>query len=299
MTVSVYLPLVLSLALAVVSHPVARGLAPRTAATALVLAAALAALASTWGLLLLGATLLAETPLVAESHAAQSFGIGDPVPDVVAVGAAALLALGAYRLLGTHRHRRAVNRELRALCEHSAAEELVVIDDHDPQAMAVPGRVRRPGHILVTSGMLAALTTDERGVLLAHERAHLRLHHHVPHAVVEAAAALNPLLRPTRDAVVYLLERWADEAAADEVGNRLLAARALARAALATPRSWPLAFHQLGVTSRVVALQGAPPPARRVVAGGVVILGLTATLAAADATVAFAQLIQSLLPGGF
>jgi predicted transcriptional regulator len=49
-----------------------------------------------------------------------------------------------------------------------------------------------------------------------------------------AAAAVNPLLAPVREAVTYLVERWADEEAAEAVADRRLVARAVARAALAT-----------------------------------------------------------------
>lgn len=52
------------------------------------------------------------------------------------------------------------------------------------------------------------------------------------------------------------------------------------------------------MTSRVAALQAAPPPSRRMLAGAVVLLGLVTTLAAGDATVAFVELVEWLLPSG-
>ena len=64
--------------------------------------------------------------------------------------------------------------------------ELVVLDDVDHQAYAVPGR---PGRIVVSSGLLRALTAAERRGVLAHERAHLRHHHHVHHTAAQLAAA--------------------------------------------------------------------------------------------------------------
>jgi beta-lactamase regulating signal transducer with metallopeptidase domain len=113
----------------------------------------------------------------------------------------------------------------------------------------------------VAEAVERALDHDERAVLLAHERAHLSERHHWLRAVVDAAAAVNPLLRPARDTVAFLLERCADEAAADTVGSRTLAARSLARAALATTdatRGEALAFQRLAITTRVAALQVAP-----------------------------------------
>jgi Zn-dependent protease with chaperone function len=300
MTISVYVPLALSLLLAALSRPLARRLSPRTAAPALVLASALAAAATTWGLLLLAATLLQEAPPVTERVSPRALALGEPVPNVVGVAAAAMLAVGLYRLAVTVRSRRSTHRALRQLCDSSAAEELVVVAAREPHAVAVPDRPGRAGRILVTSGMLAALTADERGVLLAHERAHLREGHSWQRAVVDAAAALNPLLRPAREAVAFLLERCADEAAATAVGSRALAARSLARAAFATTaaaRAEALAFQQLAVTARVAALQAVPPPSRRLIAAGVVLVGVMTTLAAGDATVAFVALAERLFPG--
>jgi beta-lactamase regulating signal transducer with metallopeptidase domain len=119
--------------------------------------------------------------------------------------------------------------------------------------------------------MLRALPADERRVLLAHEAAHLRHHHHLYVQLAELGAAANPLLRPLASAVRAGTERWADEDAADDVGDRTLAARALARAGLARALASPgrcsapratLAGVDAGVAHRALALL-APPPRRR------------------------------------
>jgi beta-lactamase regulating signal transducer with metallopeptidase domain len=107
---------------------------------------------------------------------------------------------------------------------------LVLVDDSVPTAYSVAGRHAR---VVVSTAMLTALSPEERRVLLAHERAHLCHRHHLYLHLTRLAAAANPLLRPTSRAVAYGVERWADEAAASEVGDRSLTARALARAALA------------------------------------------------------------------
>src|SRR6185437_6184983 len=49
----------------------------------------------------------------------------------------------------------------------------------------------------------------------------------------------NPLLRPVAAQAGYTVERWADERAAAQAGNRTLAAVAVARAALATSQAPP------------------------------------------------------------
>jgi Peptidase family M48 len=107
---------------------------------------------------------------------------------------------------------------------------LVVVDDARPDAYAVPG-VR--GRVVVTRAMLRALPAGERRVLLAHEASHLRHRHHLYVLAAELAATANPLLRRVVQVVRVAVERWADEDAATLVGDRRLAARALARAALA------------------------------------------------------------------
>ena len=99
-----------------------------------------------------------------------------------------------------------------------------------PTAFAVAGA---PGHVVVSTAMLNALDADERKVLLAHEAAHLRHHHHLYTQLAQLAAAANPLLRPLARVIAEGTERWADEVAAAEVGSRRLVARGLARAALA------------------------------------------------------------------
>ncbi|MFD0504110.1 hypothetical protein ACFQ0G_16340 [Streptomyces chiangmaiensis] len=73
-------------------------------------------------------------------------------------------------------------------------------------------------------------------MLLAHERAHLAHRHAFLATAVTLAAAADPLLAPVRTTVTFLVERWADERAADVVGDRSTTARALARAALTTRR---------------------------------------------------------------
>ncbi len=322
----VYLPLLVSLLLAVISPLLARRLAPGRAGVALVAAAAMAAASSTWVLLLLGATVLPDTPVVAEHAAAEGAHFIDPVPDGVGALAVAALAVGGYRAVVVLRRRRAGTRALRALCAACrcpAAEahagggaaggsggELVMVPLDDPHACAVPGRWGRGGQIVLTRGMARVLGAPQRRVVLAHEQAHLAQHHHGQATAVELAAALNPLLGPTRDAVRYLVERDADEYAATEVGDRGLAARALAIAALAgtgpglagtglasTRGDGALGYERLGVGRRVAALQAAPLPERRLGPAMVLVLGSLTALAAADATWAFARLVHAALPG--
>ncbi|HWR48088.1 MAG TPA: M56 family metallopeptidase [Pseudonocardiaceae bacterium] len=299
MTISVYVPAALSLLLAAISRIVVARTAP-TRAAAFVVAAMLCAAAATWGLVLLSATLLGCTSLVADEALERGVQLQDPVPTLIGVTAVVLLIFGAVRVGRVLRARRATNRELRAVCSSCGTGELAVVALEAPHAFAVPGR---PGRILVTRGLLSVLDGDERRVVLAHERAHLRSRHHWLRAATEVCAAVNPVLIPVREAVAFLVERSADEHAAAVTGSRELVARALTKAALASEaagrvRLWPAAlpFAGCGVSARVAALRSDPPRPDPLVPSSVLALGVATAIAAVQATVAFYQLIYWLWP---
>ena len=133
--------------------------------------------------------------------------------------------------------------------------------------------------------------------MLAHERAHLRQAHHLLRATTELAAALNPLLIPSRDAVAYLVERAADEAAADTVGSRTVAAAALVKVALTSATAaagTQLAFHQHAVLDRVAALRSPPVNSVRPLAVACLAAALLTTGAAGDATLAFGRIAAAV-----
>jgi Zn-dependent protease with chaperone function len=299
MTISVYVPAALSLLLAAISRIVVARTAP-TRAVAFVIAAMLCAAAATWGLVLLSATLLGCTSLVADEALERGVQLQDPVPKLIGVTAVVLLIFGAVRVARVLRARRATTRELRAVCNSCGTGELAVVALDAPHAFAVPGR---PGRILVTRGLLSVLDGDERRVVLAHERAHLRSRHHWLRAATEVCAAVNPVLIPVREAVAFLVERSADEHAASVTGSRELVARALTKAALASEAAgrvgvWPAAlpFAGCGVSARVAALRSDPPRPEPLVPSSVLALGVTTAIAAVQATIAFYQLIYWLWP---
>lgn len=291
MRISVYLPMLLSLALTTAAPLMARYLAPALATRTLTATTAIAAAASTWGLALLSLTLLIDTPAAQERLA-----ILDPVPTPIAAAAAIALVWGVWRGARTIRVRHCTEREMRAVCALCQPNgELAVITDDTPHAYAVPGR---PGRILISTGLLRTADATDRRVVLAHERAHLHHCHHRYRAVADLAAAINPLLVPTRTAVTYLVERWADEAAATVVGNRPTTARSLAKIALTTPdasRGAVLAFHRHAVTERVRALQAPPTPSVPALAMACSLPAGLAALAAGDATLAFLRLLAQPL----
>ncbi len=294
MNPGVFVPLLLSALLAAASGTIATRLPPKRATLALVGGSVVAAVTSTWALALLTSAVVPGLLLRGLPELSE-VGTGTFVRGTLSLGALVSLGVGARRLVRVVSSRRATRRELRALCAGHGGE-LVVAAAEAPHAFAVPGS---PSRILVTTGMLRALDAGERRVLFAHERAHLRKRHHGLRAVAEVAAALNPLLIPVREAVAFLIERWADEAAAAEVGDRQLAARSLARAAIATREAeaagGAMCFHYLAVRRRVAALQAPPVPDRKVPALGVALLVGTATGAVGQATAEFILILDLLL----
>ncbi|MFG5718106.1 M56 family metallopeptidase [Streptomyces murinus] len=284
MRFDVYSPLALSLLLAAAGPLTGRYVAPAAAARVLAAAAVLTAGATTWTLMLLGATLLGDVPAVVRG-AGQGGAAADPVPVVIGLAACLALVVVGVRLHRAVRAERRTRRALRRLCAGQPADtELIVAASAVPRACAVPGR---PGRILVTSAMLGALGPAERRALLAHERAHLAHRHDVLVTAATLAAAADPLLCPVRSTVVYLVERWADERAAAAVGDRRTTAHALARAALTAQRGGgvcALHFADRAVTRRIAALQAAPQPSLGSAALAVLALSTLPPLLAADAT---------------
>src|SRR5215472_16301799 len=90
----------------------------------------------------------------------------------------------------------------------------VAIVDHDaPAVYCLPcGRYQ----IVISAGALAALTPEQLRAVLAHERAHLRRHHHVILALATALARAFPrvpLLSQAQPQLAVLAEMAADDAA--------------------------------------------------------------------------------------
>jgi beta-lactamase regulating signal transducer with metallopeptidase domain len=264
MTVAVWLPFVASVVVALLAWPVAARVNPRRGAWLFALTGLVAAACSTWALLLLTVSLVDDIP---GTYLNEALPIADP-PSVVASG---VLLIVAARLVTVLHRQRDLMASVRPVVASSDGE-LVVIPDRRPLAFAAPGR---PGRIVVTDSMLSGLTSDQRRVVLAHERAHLSGRHSTAITIAQLAAAANPLLIPVKNAVAFLCERDADEQAAREVGDRVLVAEALTAAALLTrARSrytsslrdvLPVpAFHRYSVVDRVAALTadrgpGVPP----------------------------------------
>ncbi|GAA0280471.1 M56 family metallopeptidase [Actinomadura nitritigenes] len=203
------------------------------------------------------------------------FGDDRPVPGAVGIPVTALTLAG---LIAVSRAGARWTRELRAAGDDARRP----LETPLPIAVAVPGR---RGGVLVSRGLLRDLTSEELRVVFEHEGSHLRHRHHRYLAAGTVATSLLPFLRPLEARLRLAVERWADEDAAEAVGDRALVARTIARVALAhRPAPGPAAgFADSGVVQRVEALLGTPP-AKNTVTGPLLLLGngfVTSSLTAA------------------
>ncbi|HEY0259671.1 MAG TPA: M56 family metallopeptidase [Lacisediminihabitans sp.] len=156
---------------------------------------------------------------------------------VVLGSAAAAIALGLFArllycaargLIESSRLRRSHVLGLRLIAHHRRDLGALVIDHPAAAAYCLPGR---GSQVVLTSAAIEALDGGQLAAVMAHERAHLRGHHHL---VLAAARALDrafprvPLFREARTAITRLVEMVADDDAASTNG-RLTVATALVR----------------------------------------------------------------------
>jgi len=315
MHLAVYLPLVIPVLAALAARPLADRLPP-VAATWLLAGSSLAlAVASSAVLGLLALTALVRVPFVATSAntSVQAISRSDTVSLPVAIAAGALLAAAAAAACRALWRRGtaivAAGRQARRL---PGSGQVVVTEDDAADAYTLPGW---PCRIVITSGMLRALTESERKVLVAHERAHAGGSHYLFTSAARLAAAANPLLRPVAAQVGYTVERWADERAAEAAGDRPLTARAIARAAMASTAAPPdrdgqatalglvggkdaerkekASLRRAGpVPRRVAALLGPPPRTSLLLLAGAVLLVALSGASALEAARNLHQLLE-------
>ncbi|MEV0400180.1 M56 family metallopeptidase [Actinoallomurus sp. NPDC050550] len=268
MVVDVWMPLLVPLLAVPLVRLLADRLSPRSASWLLAATGVLLSGCTALALLLLTGAGLLRVPFVAAAEHLSPVLLRrmSPVPVPLACAASAALAVTIILAIWTL-HRRRAALMLARNASRSRRGGLAVLRDELPDAYAVPGR---PGTVVVTTGMLRALDARERDVLLAHERAHLAGRHHWFTLTMDVATVLHPALAALHGPLRYHLERWADESAADAVGDRRVVARAIARAALArsragSPVSAPgpvLSAISGPVPRRVAALLAAPAPRR-------------------------------------
>lgn len=144
---------------------------------------------------------------------------------------------------------------------------------------------------MVSLGLLRRLEPDERQVVLAHEQAHLDLRHDRFLRLGDASARAVPVLVPLVRQLRFATERWADEAAAEQLGDRQLVARAIARAALVGTAPAPaMGVGGTGVADRVKAMI-APAPGRSWAGAAVFVSASAALVTLASATLQLHHLV--------
>ncbi|MGY1804437.1 M48 family metalloprotease [Blastococcus sp. SYSU D00922] len=133
---------------------------------------------------------------------------------LAAVLASELLGVLALSWVRTARTRRR-HRDLLELVVQPSADlpDTRLLEHPAPVAFCIPGA--RP-LLVLSSGMVAELDGDEVAAVVAHERAHLREHHHLlllPFVAWEAALPVLPAAARAHAAVRELVEMRADDVA--------------------------------------------------------------------------------------
>jgi Zn-dependent protease with chaperone function len=211
-----------------------------------------------------------------------------------------LAAVLAFELLGvlllswvrTARTRRRHRALLELVVQPSAAiPDTRLLDHPAPVAFCIPGA--RP-LLVLSSGMVAELDEEQLAAVVAHERAHLKEHHHLlllPFVAWEAALPVLPAAARAHAAVRELVEMRADDVALTSLpgpaARRTLAAAIVAAAGGAGGAGVPdgaLAVTGSPTAARVVRLlhpsQPLPPSARwaALLSAGLLLLLPTALL---------------------
>lgn len=304
MGVFVFLPLALPLSAWPIARLAEHRLHPRTATLLLTAVGAILAVCSTLCLALIMVVGTAQLPGNPLPDGWSDPEVRDAVPYDEVAGKAAIPALMGVGLLCARtvwRHRRIRLRIQQALAGLPPSP-VAVLPDEESYAYALPGGSSGNGRgngrgsgkggaegdgrgrVVVSTALLDCLDSREREALLAHERSHLAARHHRFLLAARLAAQANPFLRPLRTAIVFGTERWADEEAAQAVGDRRLVARTVGKAALVSHRTPAPTFAGLAapgpVPRRVKALLE-PPPEVRIWPPAYTAVGLALWIAAA------------------
>jgi bla regulator protein blaR1 len=111
----------------------------------------------------------------------------------------------------------------------------VLVEHAQPTAYCVAGP--HPT-VIVTTGALQTLDSDQLGAVLTHERAHLAYHHHRLLAIARIGCQVLPfipLMRNTATQIARLIEMHADDAATGARDGEVLATALVALAGTASP----------------------------------------------------------------
>ena len=267
------------------------------------------ALAASWlaAAALAGLTLLVPLSLTWQASGGQppsplgGIAGGPPAAAAGVLLAAAITARASWHLTRglarARREHRAHAAFLAAAGRPDQALDAVILDDDAPAAYCLPrGRHR----VVVSAGTLARLSPGQLHAVLAHERAHLRGHHHL---MLAAAAALArafpaiPLLARAPAELAVLAEITADTAAARRHDPADLAA-ALVTLASTASRAATLTAAGPAAVARIQQLLAPSPrpglPARTArLAAGLAALMIPAAIACLPLAIAACGIIAT------
>ncbi len=157
------------------------------------------------------------------------------LPAMALVGIGLLVVATGWLGFHTVRHvvqtrrLRTRQREILTLVGSDDGSGRVTLVDHpSSNVYCLPGD---GGRIVVTTTAVRALTSEQLGAVIAHERAHLDGRHHLLtgfSGCLSTALPLVPLMRQARDSIDFLVERAADEQACRRFSRDTLASAMLA-----------------------------------------------------------------------
>jgi Zn-dependent protease with chaperone function len=266
-------------------------------------------LAASWlaAVPLAGLTLLTPASLTWQASSGRAAGnpsgIPGGTPAAVAgmlLGAAVVLRASWHVACGLARARRGHRTHaafLAAAGRPDQALDAVILDDDAPAVYCLPRGRRR---VVVSTGALSRLGPGQMQAVLAHERAHLRGHHHLMLAVAAALARAFPpipLLARAAAELAVLAEMSADDAAARRHHAADLAA-ALVTLAGAGSRATALTAGGPAAIARIQRLLAPPPqpglPVRTArLAAGAAALAIPAVIACLPLVIAACDIITT------
>jgi hypothetical protein len=192
---------------------------------------------------------------------------GRPVAIIAATGAVAIVML-AGRAVVDARHIQRMARVEREIGWHGTlcGHHLVVLPSPKLVAFSTGGR---PGQVVMSHGLISALSDDQLAAVLRHEMAHIRRRHQrylLVASAVERSLGRLPLVGQGVAALRCAVERWADEEASGPDGSgRASVHAALLRVAELAAMPDVAAFTTPGtVAERLEALEADPSSGRAV-----------------------------------
>lgn len=181
---------------------------------------------------------------------------------LVAVRVFALFLTDITSGLRQRRRRRSQLRLVAASHSSTHQDDLIVVHDARPAAFCLPGRMRT---IVITTTAIQTLTPEELVAVLAHERAHLRGHHHLmlawSHAIRQSYCFL-PWVGAMAQRASSLVEMVADDHAVKASSPPVLAS-ALLRLVGIPAAGETIGAAEVTVAARVARLMAGEPPLKQ------------------------------------